>query len=782
MALLSPYALAVRRPRLTLTVWGVAVVFGALGFASLRMRTDGFALIPQGSKKVSNDAAVRKTFGLQDRIMVVLESTKQEGIFCQEALGLVSALTAQIKQLPGTVPNDIASLATEPSGRFRMGPVQFPSLLDPLPRTDGEVEQARSDAVSLGLYSGKLLSRERATEGRVWSHRATTILVGIAPDNEQRRNLPDAIKRLGERLLPDGYSLHVVGTPVAESLLGDYIISDLARLIPATILIMAVAFYWLFGSLWLVLVVFAEIAACLLATFGLMGYAGVPVTIAMSVLPLVVIPVIVADEIHIFAEICRREGPWPQVVAESFDACWVSVVKTGVTTMISGLVFAIGPVQAIRDFGLFLSLASLICTLWTITGSPALLLAYHRPSGTRMRQPGSQAAMSASVWITKHPKAAVAALLPLAALAAVGLEQINVQDSWTGGFSANSEFRRSVEKVDTLFDGTQFLHVVFDARPTEVTDSVAGSNFDARLLDPDVMGLLAKFEEYLETAIGPEHGGILGAHQQLAVAGFIRFGGNQADRHTGSSVQANHDLMELLKAIRGPKRFQETFDAHKQQALITVFLRGANYAQIRHLLDQLEIYEARHLTPAKIRLGYAGDVILSQAIVEAVTYSELWSILGSLAAMCIVIWLMERSFKTGVLCTLPSAVAITANLSIMGLLGIPLGVASSMFAGISFGIGVDAAIHFTGALRRTGEHGAAAVARVLPHFAAAVAAEALVLTCGFAMLCASSAPSNQCLGIILISTFASCSAVTVCLLPAVYSMPGTKTADDRRGF
>lgn len=771
----QPHVAALNRPQWTIVLWGIVVMWAAFGLRKLELRTDGFALIPHSSPEIQNDSKIRKAFGLRDKILVVVESKLPEGIFRRDTLRLVSELTLEIKKLPGIDPEDVMSLATEPSGRLRAGPIQFPTLLDPLPRTEGEVERSRADATALKLYSGKILSREKWSEGTVWPYRATAILVGV-PSFADRKGLSGDIKKLADRMVMADHNLYVVGGPVAESLLGEYVLSDLRRLVPLTITIMVALLFWIFRSIGFLLVAAAEIAACLVVVFGTMGHSAIPFTIAMSVLPLIVIPVVIADEIHIFAAVCRAaessEKAWNTVVAEAFDANWAPIAKTGVTTALSGVVFAIAPVTAIRDFGIFLFLASLTCTLWTLTATP-ILLTLGSPSSRRpARLPVFVVVLPFSRFIMTHPKAIIVTLLlPPVVLAVFGIGKLTVQDSWTSGFAARSEFHKSMERVDSLFDGSQLLYVVFDARPGPPFENVqpAGRGpSDERMLDPQLMGLLGKFEAFLRSTIDSEQGGVLGAYEQVAATRFILSGRAESERHHGLSVEENLDLLDLLGSMRGQKRLREAFDLQRQQAAVTVFLRDPSYVTVRKLLEKVRRYEKDHLASEGIRLGYAGDVFISQMIIEAITYSELWSLIGSLGAMLIVISIMEGSVNVGVLCSVPSVIAVAMNLSLMGMLGVPIGVATSMFSGIAFGVGVDAAIHLVAHLRRAQLSGFDVVATNLAPAQSAIVAEALVLVCGFGVLIGSSVPANRYLGCILVVTLVSCFIATLYLLPALF--------------
>jgi predicted RND superfamily exporter protein len=65
--------------------------------------------------------------------------------------------------------------------------------------------------------------------------------------------------------------------------------------------------------------------------------------------------------------------------------------------------------------------------------------------------------------------------------------------------------------------------------------------------------------------------------------------------------------------------------------------------------------------------------------------------------MCIVIF---RSFRDGLLCLAPLFVSVVLVYAVMGLFDIWLGVATSMFAAVAIGLGIDLAIHMVARARK----------------------------------------------------------------------------------
>jgi len=106
-----------------------------------------------------------------------------------------------------------------------------------------------------------------------------------------------------------------------------------------------------------------------------------------------------------------------------------------------------------------------------------------------------------------------------------------------------------------------------------------------------------------------------------------------------------------------------------------------------------------------MHLSFAGDVAVSQTLIRAIVRTQVISLLGSLLGILVITTIMGRSLAWGALCVLPCALAVLVNFAIMGWVGMPLGVATSMFSGMTLGIGVDFAIHLLERYRRLRDRG-----------------------------------------------------------------------------
>ena len=141
-----------------------------------------------------------------------------------------------------------------------------------------------------------------------------------------------------------------------------------------------------------------------------------------------------------------------------------------------------------------------------------------------------------------------------------------------------------------------------------------------------------------------------------------------------------------------------------------------------------------------------------------------------MVGILVVAGVLSRSLIFGVLSVLPCALAVLMNFAFMGWSGMPLGVATSMFAGMTLGIGVDFAIHLLERYRRAVSRGLdvdAAIADALCATGPAIVIDAIAVALGFGILTLSQVPANARLGGLVVVSIAGCLAATLLVLPAL---------------
>jgi hypothetical protein len=900
--------LALARPRSTVLLATLVTLLAAAGVTRLEIRTDGRRLVPAEAPAVAIDRAIRDDFGLRDRLVVVVRSDgasgrtlagEDEGIFGAEALRVVRDLTEDLAALGEVDPGHVASLATERGDRVYPGTVTLRPFLDPLPVTEEERTRLRADLRAIDVYRGTLVSRDES---------AAAIFIGVRPGVD-RTALYRAVAERAARAQTEDLRVSVVGAPAAEALLGAHLLDDLgipeaivgarvgrtedaragaapigawtalratvARtvgLLPVAIAVMAGVFLVAFRRIAAVLIALVEVAACLLFTFGLMGWCGEPVTLTIAVMPVILTAMGVADEIHILhryrtivAHAPEATGDSPPggapghraLVRRAMAEMTRPVVRTSVTTAIGFLSFTTSEIAPVRAFGLFTAAGVLFCMIWSLTVIPAtlVLLAPRRVVG---RGP---AAASAPALLARFATAIVRRrFLVLGAAGAVllaapfGIRRVMVQDSWIDGFSRDSAFARDTRAFNAGFLGMHQLVLALRTPPFRAAGEVSGSAITrdgiaipARAApDPQrllggrleisadggepargrIVGAAADGEVVtLRVALGPEYvrplpalraaprvrftidgdafhrpaliemvgrlerfvaergadevGGVIGPHRLAATTNFLLAGRVDAFRTVPPDPARLERVWREHARVRGESELGRLFDASGQRALVTIFLANANYRSTQRLMVAVRAFEREHLAPEGVSVEFAGDVAVSQALIDAVVRTQLRSSLLSLVAIFAVTALLARSIRTGLLCVLPPSIAVAAVFACMGWTGVPLGVATSMFSAMTLGVGEDFAVHLIEsrrlAIARGADRARATIAAVVAS-GPAILADAVGVTLGFGVLMLSLVPANARLGAMLAVGIAACCVATLVVLPAILAGPRPATS------
>ncbi len=161
---------------------------------------------------------------------------------------------------------------------------------------------------------------------------------------------------------------------------------------------------------------------------------------------------------------------------------------------------------------------------------------------------------------------------------------------------------------------------------------------------------------------------------------------------------------------------------------------------------------------------------MSQGLIGAVVATQVQSLALSLVGIFAVTAWLARSARRGWLCVVPAAFAVLLDFAAMGWLGIPLGVATSMFAGMTLGVGVDYAIHLLARaerLRREGQEDEPALVQALAATGPAILIDSASSILGFAVLLLSQVPANHRLGGLLSLSLGVCVLATLWVVPAL---------------
>jgi predicted RND superfamily exporter protein len=299
-------------------------------------------------------------------------------------------------------------------------------------------------------------------------------------------------------------------------------------------------------------------------------------------------------------------------------------------------------------------------------------------------------------------------------------------------------------------------------------------------LRPDMLQRVAELSRFIEARRQYAVGGVLSAADYVATTRFMLRPSEESARRLPDNPQQVKALWDQYRLARGAERLRQAIDTNYARSLTTVFLKNANFVDTARLMQEIRAYEREHLAPHGITLSFAGDVAVSQSLIERIVSTQVRSLWSSLVGIWVVVSLLGRSWRGGFYCVVPSALAVVVTFAVMGWAGIPLGVATSMFAGMTLGMGVDFAIHLLEqfqSARRGGAKAQNAVREAVEHVGPAVLINALGVALGFGVLVLSQVPANARLGALVVLGVVNCLVATLMILPVLLYLWPPKAAE-----
>ena len=174
---------------------------------------------------------------------------------------------------------------------------------------------------------------------------------------------------------------------------------------------------------------------------------------------------------------------------------------------------------------------------------------------------------------------------------------------------------------------------------------------------------------------------------------------------------------------------------------------------------------AREVLPAglSVRVSGYGEVLV--ATTDAVVWGQVNSILSSPALIVLMVMAMFHSIRLGFVALLPLLFTLVGISALMALSGTDLDIGTSIIAAISFGIGIDYAIHVIAAMRHSPGSALQATQYALRHTGKPILINTLALGLGFLVLCLSGYQSLVNLGIFISLTMLFSALFALLVLP-----------------
>jgi hypothetical protein len=671
--------------------WPLLVGLCALGllFAGrlhqLRFDTSNEAWLIEGDRTLELIDKFNSIFGNDDFVYVLLDA----GDFFQaESVARFAGLAETLEE---EVPHllDSTWLGNAEWIEGRDDSIEITPLMDPLPQRREDLALARRRALSEPSFVDTLISADGSVAGLL-------LEMGAYPEDrvDPRKDVPPVVREVLSRPEYEGLDLHTVGGPII-----DYDIDVLSALEARDLgvfclLVQMAVLVWVGRGLRAVLVPAAVVLVGVLYTFGIIALAGFALNLTVIMVPILLICVGIGDSMHVITEFQRQQGlglPRSEALKAALSIVGWPCVLTSLTTAAGFLSFLATDVRPFRDLGLYSAAGVLIAVLLTFLLVPILYSfgpATARPPATgdpeRDGDVFDRLLHGIARLVSTRAPLLAAVFAVLCIVSVVGYARVEVESAVTKLFSKRVPIRQAYDWVDERMGGSMSLEIMLDTgRPDGV-------------LEPEFLRGMDALDRF-----AADHELVTRTTSLLDVFRMMRkaFHENQPAYYGIPETRQEASQFLLLYDMSGGENREKLISSDASTARLTIRTRSLDTGDVRRLTAELEQFGAEHLSGAA-SIEFTGVMAWARTMTDLIGRGQRYSFGAALAAIGVMMMLVLRSVRLGLISMVPNVFPVLLTLGLMGFSGLYMDIMMMTFSALIIGVAVDDTIHFFVRFRR----------------------------------------------------------------------------------
>ena len=672
---------------------------------------------------------LQNTYSKSDNLLIVLEP-KAGDVFTRNTLAAIQDLTERAWQLPfSTRVDSITNFQhTEADGDDLVVEdlVEDPSLVD--------LEKVRRVALNEPLLLHRLIS----AQAHVSAVNATVQL-----PQQSELEIPELVseaRKMVSRFEQDypEINVYLTGSVMLGNAFAESAQHDMTTLFPVMFTIIVVTLWLLLRSIPGTFSTVMVILLSIVTAMGLFGFLGWTLTGPTTAAPTVIMTMAVADSVHILVTFLfnMRQGmAKAQAMQESIRINFQPVFITSLTTVVGFLTMNFSEVPPFRELGNTVAMGVIAAFFLSVFFLPALMMVLPvKESKQANRKQQAIDGIARFVIATRRQILVATALMTVAIFAAIPLNIVN--DDFVGYFKDSVEFRQ-----DTDFTADN-LSGIYTIEYSLLSGESGG------ISQPEFLRQVQQFAEWLKT-----HDEVV--HVETITEIFKRLNKNMhADQNEYFKLPDNNELAAqylLLYEMSLPYGLDlnNQLNVDKSSVKLTIVLK--NIPSVRTLELEQE-FGAWLTSNPEIKEFYAASPnIMFSHIGKRNVDSMVAGVSYALLLICLIMVLVLRSVKLGLISLIPNLIPIGAAFGLWGIFHGSIGISVGTATGMILGIVVDNTVHFLSKYQRakreksyTSEH---AVTYAFATVGTALWVTTFVLVAGFLVLALSDFNMNAHMGI-----------------------------------
>lgn len=619
---------------------------------------------------------VAEEFG-DERVMLLFLSDPH--MLHKETLVQLKQVIGQLEKLPFVERTD--SLFSIPYLRTVDGYMSQEPYLATLPEDDAAAASLHEQALGNAFLRHVLLSADRKVM-------AVAIVLKDAVDAAGRSFDDDTISSAVQATIAPLRGIYqqvfAIGFPQVRSEITRTIVQEQGELFPLAMGALLIALFILLRQVLDIMIPVVTAGLSILWTLGLMGFAGIPLNVVTSIVPVLLVIVGSTEDIHMLAEFRRAQKqnlPTEQAVRQMVHKMGRIVLLTFLTSYIGFLTVSLSRIEVLFQFGIVASTGLFLNFAITISLIPAMLTLAGRwqlDGGSRFIH-GARSRLADRYWryLRQYRRPVMLFASAITLVAAAGIPRIQINHNIIDSLAVGSDARAHFQEVEDHLAGLESFSIVIDS-------GIQDTFLKARYLRELVK--IQHFIAELDLARGAGHSSTSFAdYLALLNAAFLEL---EEPRMPDSDDVVNELMIFLnFKHVAG----YVSEDYSKARILVRHNIDATG--PLQQYIGRIQQFIDDNLDPG-LDARITGDSKLTLTATKAMIGGQLQSILLLMLIIVLIISLLFAELKVGLLALLPNVFPVIVLFGVMGYFGIPLNIGTTMAAAIAIGLAVDDTMHF----------------------------------------------------------------------------------------
>ena len=617
--------------------------------------------------RVTNDS-IEKEFGVQDMIIVLFTDTT---ILKPGDLGQVKEVDRALSRMEGI--GMVNSLYTARKIEGSEGMMVVDPLIDRIPENAEEMESLKRDILA------NRFARDIVVASDMTAAAITGTITANVPEYETLNRVDSVIAaQHGDAQILTG------GLPYIRQFITGDVNHDAMILIPIALLIMLTVLKLSLGDWRSVLIPFSVVILSTVITLGMIPLLGWKFSIIMCLAPIILISVANNYGIYLVSrhqELSRSDLPvtGKEMVRSVTGSLNMPILFSGLTTIAGLLGLLTHSIIPARQVGILSAAGVTLALAMSLLLIPALIYMQHTP-GRKPRPPRSEkndliirALAGISSLVIRRPGRVLLVSLVLTLLVGTGIVFLRIDTNQENFFPHKHPVRQASEIINSKFGGSQTISVM-----------ISGD-----IKDPILMQRIDDLTQHLKGSEGV--GGVFSISDVVREMSMALYEpAEEGYDMIPASSAAIAQMFELYNMSGDPDDFKQLMNFENTKAHLLVRLSKPDNKIVRDLRDDIKSYTADF--PARVTTG--GYAIIMIDFAQKIIYGQVSSLVFALITVLILLAVIFRSLKGGLIGSIPLAASIIIQFGVMGLTGVAIDAATALLSSIMIGVGVDFTIQF----------------------------------------------------------------------------------------